>query len=107
MGNKLFDDDVMKKIFLSDDFDVEKASDEINAVMSRWSVHFIKIKAKRWKIYDYTGNVVCEICLDVDFNDMETRIRLEDLVLNIIHHIESLRDETTYTTQLVTEDLID
>ena len=41
------------------------------------------------------------IHFDVDFNDLETRIKLEDLKLNIIHHIESLRDETTFRDNLI------
>ena len=36
----------------------------------------------------------------VDFYDLESRIKLEDLKLNVIHHIESLRDETTYRDNL-------
>lgn len=97
----------MREIYIGSDFDVDMISDEINGIMSRWSVHFIKIAGKNWKIYDYGGKTVCDIYLDVDFNDLETRIKLEDLRLNIIHHIESLRDETSYTCQMVRDDLID
>ena len=39
----------------------------------------------------------------VDFNDIETRIKLEDLKLNVIHHIESLKDETTYRDNLTNQ----
>ena len=97
----------MKEIYINGDFDVDLVSDEINTIMSKWSIHFIKITGKNWKIYDYDGKMVYEIYLNVDFNDLETRIKLEDLRLNIIHHIESLRDDTTYSCQLVTENLID
>ena len=41
------------------------------------------------------------LIFDVDFNDIETRIKLEDLKLNVIHHIESLKDETTYRDNLI------
>jgi hypothetical protein len=37
----------------------------------------------------------------VDFKDIETRIKLEDLKLNVIHQIESLKDETTYRDNLI------
>lgn len=97
----------MKEICISGDFDVDEMSEKINGIMSKWSVHYIKIIGKNWKIYDYDGKIVYEIYLNLDFNDLETRIRLEDLRLNIIHHIESLRDETTYTCQLITDNLID
>ena len=38
---------------------------------------------------------------DVDFNDLETRIKLEDLKLNVIYHIKSLKDETRYRDNLI------
>ena len=33
---------------------------------------------------------------NVDFNDLDVRIKLEDLKMNVIHNIESLNDDTTY-----------
>ena len=41
------------------------------------------------------------IHFNVDFYDLKIRIKLEDLKLNVIHHIESLRDETTYRDNLI------
>lgn len=96
----------MKEIYVNSDFDVEELTDKINGIMSKWSIHMIKITGKHWRIYSYEGALVYEILFDVDFNDLETRIRLEDLRLNIIHHIESLKDETSYISQLITEDVI-
>lgn len=96
----------MKEIYVNSDFDVDEVTDKINGIMSKWSVHLIKITGNHWRIYNYDGALVYEILFDVDFNDLETRIRLEDLRLNIIHHIESLKDETSYISQLITEDVI-
>lgn len=96
----------MKEIYVNADFDIDEITDKINSIMSKWSVHMIKINGKHWRIYSYEGHLVYEIILDVDFNDLETRIKLEDLRLNIIHHIESLKDETSYISQLITEDMI-
>ena len=44
---------------------------------------------------------------DVDFKDLETRIKLEDLKLNVIHEIENLKDDTTYRDNLINEVFID
>lgn len=96
----------MKEIYVNSDFDVDDLSQKINAIMSKWSVHLIKITGRHWRIYNYDGALIYEINFNVDFNDLETRIKLEDLRLNIIHHIESLRDDTSYISQLVTTDMI-
>ena len=47
----------------------------------------------------------CKIFL-IDFKNIEGRIKLEDLKLNVIHHIESLRDDTYYIDRLVVEELL-
>lgn len=91
----------MKEATFGPYFDVDELTDKINAVMSRWSVQFLDINGPDWVIYDYEMEVKYIIHFDVDFNDIETRIRLEDLKLNVIHHIESLKDETTYRDNLV------
>ena len=91
----------MKEIKVSDDFDVDALSFKINSIMSRWSSHFLDINGPNWAIYDYDMNLKCLIHFEVDFNDLEIRIKLEDLKLNSIHHIESLRDETTYRDNLI------
>lgn len=91
----------MKEITISSDFDVDELSDKINAIMSRWSSHLLDINGPDWAIYDYEMDLKYLIHFNVDFNDIEIRIKLEDLKLNIIHHIESLRDETTYRDNLI------
>lgn len=91
----------MKEITISSDFDVDELSDKINAIMSRWSSHLLDINGPDWAIYDYEMDLKYLIHFNVDFNDIEIRIKLEDLKLNIIHHIESQRDETTYRDNLI------
>ena len=91
----------MNEITIYDDFDVEEISDKINAVMSRWSSHLLDINGPDWAIYDYEMDLKYLIHFNVDFKDLEIRIKLEDLKLNIIHHIESQKDETTYRDNLI------
>lgn len=91
----------MKEIAVDNDFDVDELTQKISAVMSRWSVQMLDINGPDWVIYDYDMEIIYHIHFNVDFNDIETRIRLEDLKLNVIHHIESLKDETTYRDNLV------
>ena len=91
----------MKEIAVDNDFDVDEMKQKISVVMSRWSVQMLDINGPDWVIYDYDMEIRYHIHFNVDFNDIETRIRLEDLKLNVIHHIESLKDETTYRDNLV------
>ena len=91
----------MKEIEINEDFDVDELTGKINTVMSRWSSHLLDINGPDWAIYDYEMDLKFIIHFDVDFNDLEIRIKLEDLKLNVIHHIESLRDETTYRDNLI------
>lgn len=91
----------MKEIAVDNDFDVDELTQKISAVMSRWSVQMLDINGPDWVIYDYDMEIRYHIHFNVDFSDIETRIRLEDLKLNVIHHIESLKDETTYRDNLV------
>ena len=93
----------MQEIAVDDEFDVDELTQKISAVMSRWSVQMLDINGPDWVIYDYDMEIRYHIHFNVDFNDIETRIRLEDLKLNVIHHIESLKDETTYRDNLVNE----
>lgn len=90
----------MKEIFLDENFDVENLTTQINIIMNRWSIQLLDINGPNWVIYDYDMNVKYLFQFQVDFNDIEVRIKLEDLKLNVIHHIESLRDETTYRDNL-------
>ncbi len=97
----------MKEVLLNEDFSVDDITLKINDIMSRWSIQFLDINGPNWIIYDYDMNVKYAILFRVDFNDLETRIKLEDLKLNVIHHIEGLRDETTYRDNLVNAVFID
>lgn len=97
----------MKEVMIDSDFDVDYMSDKINAIMSRWSIQLLDINGPSWVIYDYDMEVKYLLFFDVDFNDLQTRIKLEDLKLNVIHHIESLRDETTYRDNLINEVFLD
>ena len=91
----------MKKVYFDDDFDVEEATRKINSLMSKWSVYMIDIVGPNWIVYDYEMEAKCIFQFQVDFTDLETRIKLEDLKLNVIHHIEGLKDETTYRDNLI------
>ena len=95
----------MKDVYYVD-FDVDEVTSKINGFMSRWSVHLIHIKGQEWKIYDHSDILVYEFDFLIDFKDIEGRIKLEDFKLNVIHHIESLRDDTTYIDELVQENLL-
>ncbi len=91
----------MKEITFGADFSVSELTLKINKIMSRWSVQLLDINGCDWVIYDYDMEIRYLIHFDIDFNDIETRIKLEDLKLNVIHHIESLKDETTYRDNLI------
>ena len=90
----------MKEIFLDENFDVDDVTSQITGIMDRWSIQLLDINGPNWVIYDYDMEVKYLFQFQVDFNDLEIRIKLEDLKLNVIHHIESLRDETTYRDNL-------
>lgn len=91
----------MKEVFLDEDFDVDEVSSKINAVMSKWSVRFLDISGPNWVIYNQEMEVKYLFFFEVDFNDIETRIKLEDLKLNVIHHIEGLKDDTEYRDNMI------
>ena len=97
----------MREILIDSDFSVDDATLKINDIMSRWSIQFLDINGPNWVIFDYDMNIKFVFIFNVDFNDIETRIKLEDLKLNVIHHIESLKDETTYRDNLVNSVFID
>ena len=90
----------MKEIFLDENFDVDDVTSQITKIMDRWSIQLLDINGPNWVIYDYDMEVKYLFQFQVDFNDLEIRIKLEDLKLNVIHHIESLKDETTYRDNL-------
>ncbi|MCI6994785.1 MAG: hypothetical protein MR875_08040 [Methanobrevibacter sp.] len=91
----------MKKIFIDANFDVNDITFKINKIMAKWSIQLLDINGPNWIIFDYDMEIKFVLIFDVDFNDIETRIKLEDLKLNVIHHIESLKDETTYRDNLI------
>jgi hypothetical protein len=91
----------MREISLDENFDVDEVTSDINSIMSRWSIMFLDIIGPNWIIYSYDMEVKYVFKFHVDFQDIGTRIKLEDLKLNVIHHIESLKDETTYRDNLV------
>lgn len=90
----------MREIYLDEDFDVDEVTSQINKVMSKWSIQLLDINGPNWVVYDYDMDVKYLFQFQADFNDIEVRIKLEDLKLNVIHHIESLKDETTYRDNL-------
>ena len=97
----------MKEIIITEDFDGDEITLKINDIMSKWSIQFLDINGPNWIIYDYDMNVKYALLFRVDFSDLETRIKLEDLKLNVIHHIEGLKDETTYRDNLINAVFLD
>lgn len=92
----------MKEMSLDCNFSVDDITLKLNNLMSRWSSHILEINGKTWSVFNYENQCIFKMTFDVSFSDLETRIKLEDLKLNVIHHIESLRDETTYIDNLIT-----
>ena len=88
------------------DFDVEEVSLKINNIMSRWSAHLLKITGQKWQVLNHDGEIIYECHFFIDFKNLEGRIKLEDLKLNVIHHIESLRDDTVYIDNMIIPDLL-
>ncbi|MDO5832445.1 MAG: hypothetical protein Q4Q14_06350 [Methanobrevibacter sp.] len=97
----------MREILIDSDFSVDDTTLKINNIMSKWSIHFLDINGPNWIIFDYDMNIKYVFLFQVDFDDIETRIKLEDLKLNVIHHIESLKDETTYRDNLINSVFLD
>ena len=91
----------MKEINIGPDFDVDELTEKLNGLMSQWSVKMLDINGPSWVLYDQDMEVKYLFLFDVDFNDLQVRIKLEDLKLNVIHHIESLKDDTSYRDNLV------
>lgn len=90
----------MREIFLDEDFGIDETTDKINSIMSKWSIKLLDINGPNWVIYSYDMEIKYLFQFQVDFQDIEVRIKLEDLKLNVIHHIENLKDETTYRDNL-------
>ena len=96
----------MKKYFFDDDFNVEEVSLMLIKIMSKWSIHVLDINGPNWMIYDYNNEIKYLFQFQLDFNNIENRIKLEDLKLDVIHHIESLKDETLYIDNLTNPNFI-
>lgn len=97
----------MREIIITPDFDVDELTERISHIMSQWSIRFLDINGPSWVIYNQDMEVKFLFFFEVDFNDLDTRIRLEDLKLNVIHEIESLKDDTTYRDNLINEVFLD
>ena len=91
----------MKELLFFADFDVDETTRQITDIMSEWSIQLLDINGPTLVIYDYDIEIRYILRFQVDFNDLESRIKLEDLKLNVIHHIESLKDETAYRDNLI------
>ena len=91
----------MKIFDLDENFDVDEVTRQINEIMSKWSIQLLDIAGPNWIVYNYEMEVEYIFQFEVDYSDLETRIKLEDLKLNVIHHIEEIKDETTYRDNLV------
>ena len=98
---------MMREIVIDCDFSVDEITARITKIMSMWSIHFLDINGPNWIIFDYDMNIKYVFIFNVDFNDLQMRIKLEDLKLNVIHHIESLKDETTYRDNLISAVFLD
>lgn len=97
----------MNEIFLSEDFDVDEITSKINNLMSKWSIRLLDINGPTWVVYNQDMEVKYVFYFDVDFHDIETRIKLEDLRLNVIHYIEGLKDDTSYRDNLISSVFLD
>ena len=74
----------MKVLVFDENFDVDEVTDVINRVMSKWSVQLLDINGPNWIVYDYEMEVKYVFQFQVNFYDLQTRIKLEDLKLNVI-----------------------
>lgn len=87
----------MKEQVLHTDFDVDDITERIISQISEWRCSSISLNDFKWEIIDHDGNSVYRYFFKIDFEDVEGRIKMEDLRLNIIHFIESLKDDTEYS----------
>lgn len=90
----------MREIIITPDFNVDELTGKINNLMSKWSIHLLDIDGAYWHVKNHENETKFLFHFQVDFTDIETRIKLEDLKLNIIYHIESLKDDTIYVDNL-------
>lgn len=85
---------------LDENFDIDEISEIIKRQISEWRCHKITLNNVKWEIFNHDGETVYSYFFNINFDDIEARIKLEDLRLNIIHYVESLKDDTTYDYKL-------
>lgn len=86
----------MTQTVLDENFDVELISEVIQSQISQWRCHKITLDNIKWEIFDHEGKTVYSYFFSIDFENIEARIKVEDLRLNVIHFVESLKDDTEY-----------
>lgn len=95
----------MKKVKFEKDYSLEDTASYISSLMAEWSSYKLHIAGPKWTVYDYDGEVKYEITLDIDYKDLDSRLKFEDLKLEVMYNIKSLRDETTYDEVMIERDL--
>lgn len=91
----------MTQIVLNNDFNVDEITEDICNELSKWKTHKITLNNVLWKIFDHDGEIFKSYLFDIHFDNIEVRIKMEDLRLNIIHYVESLKDDTTYEYNVI------
>lgn len=86
----------MEEIVVDENFNVEKLTKIIETQISQWKYYKITLNEFKWDIFDYENNLQYSYTFNIRLDDIDARIKIEDLRLNIIHYIESLKDDTTY-----------
>ena len=75
----------MVQTVLDENFNIDEISEKIQSQMSQWRSHKITLNNVKWEIFNHDGETVYSYFFNIDFDDVEARIKLEDLRLNIIH----------------------
>ena len=96
----------MKNVKFERDYPLEDTESYISGMMAEWSSHKLHIAGSKWTVYDYDGEVKYEITLDIDYKDLDSRLKFEDLKLEVMYNIESLGDETTYDEVMIERDFV-
>lgn len=81
---------------INSNFNVDEVSSEIESWISQWRMHVLKMDGLTWKLLSHDGDICYAFIFTIQFDDIDSRIKLEDLRLNVIHYIESLKDDTLY-----------
>lgn len=93
--------DIMNEEIFNRDFDVLEVTEKINNLMVKWSVHLLNMNGFKWEIKNHEGKILKRFIFNIDFEDIEARIKIEDLRLNVIHFIENLKDDTSYIDNIL------